>query len=116
MIRPDVNWFAVTAYGLGALGVAAFIARYLRTRWRATPMGRGTMHFAIAILINMLCAISVITFGEYPHVQVVRSIGAVAVLPAGWWLLRNLIVEQRRARRRRATPADGLPAPTESPS
>jgi hypothetical protein len=98
---------AAILYGVAAAGLVVFLAIYCRrTDWYARPEGWHLLATILVLILNCGLAISVILFGEYPGVQVVRFVAALLIAVVAVGLPISLLSIQRRGRRRHTAGAE----------
>lgn len=93
MTLPAVLYFAAFA------AFAVFLAIYwTRTRWEIRPEGWHLSAVVLVMMANCALAVSVILWGAYPGVQLVRLVAATLVLIVAVGMVVSLVAVQRRGR------------------
>lgn len=96
MILPAVLYGAA----FGVFGVFLLVY-WTRTRWEIRPEGWHLSATVLIMMLNAALAMSVIVWGSYPGLALVRLVAAALVLVVAVGMVVSLVAVQRRGRRRR---------------
>jgi len=99
LLHPWLEAITLAAYVAADVGGLAFLARYVRTDWRAHPWGRHVMAFMVCLELLFTLALSRRVFGAWPGLEETLCLCSVLLAGIVWWRYRLQVLGERQANR-----------------
>jgi uncharacterized membrane protein YfcA len=92
LVPPEyLDDLTLLAYAVAEVGGAAFLARYVRTDWRAHPWGRHVMAFMVCMEVIFTLSLSRRLLGDWVGLYEALFLASVTFAGIVWWRYRLLV-------------------------